>query len=258
MDSGRPRRSSQPSSSNPFQDGGLSRGNSLRERYPGDPSVRPLDVIRKDVTKAHRSHHLRKKNFQGADTIDRLDKTGFSYHHEGPYDAASLARNRDPIHSPVAAVKESNEEALRATPRENIMDSVTRHKPLEGVAIVPPGVEDRFGRVYDYEEGADLMREPGGDYKRYPGLNYLPGDLKGKGEPAYSYDEAQKAKKHGKDGIELQSRRRTVGSHDTPGSAPMRAPSDENGLGRSGSTGKSMGSALKQRFGSLRRRRAGT
>jgi hypothetical protein len=210
------------------------------------------------VNKAHRTHHLRKKNFQGADTIDRLDNTGFSYHHEGPYDAANLSRNRDPMHSPVAAVKDSNDMALRATPRENIVDSVTKHRPLEGVAIVPSGMTDRFGRIYDYEEGADLMREPGGDYKRYPGLEYLPGDLKGKGEPAYSFDKAQKAKKHGKDGIELQSRRRTLGVNDAPGSIPMETLGDGEGLGRSRSTGKSMGSALRQRFGSLRRRRADT
>jgi hypothetical protein len=258
MDSGRPRRSSQPSSSKPSQDSGLSRGGSLRERYPGDPSIRPLDTIRNDVNKANRAHHLRKKNFQGADTIDRLDNIGFSYHHEGPYDAANLARNRDPMHSPVAAVKYTNEEALRATPRENIVDSLTKHRPLEGVAIVPPGMEDRFGRVYDYEEGADLMREPGGDYRRYPGLEYLPGDLKGKGEPAYSFDKVQKAKKHGKDGIELQTRRRTLGVNDAPGSVPAQTSDNGDGLGRSRSTGKSMGSALKQRFGSLRRRRADT
>jgi hypothetical protein len=41
---------------------------------------------------------------------------------------------------------------------------------LEGVAIVPPGVADRFGRVLDYEEGADLHREPGADYRRWPGI----------------------------------------------------------------------------------------
>jgi hypothetical protein len=117
-----------------------------------------------------RAHHLRKKNFQGADVIDRLDKTTLSYHHEGPYDAASLARNLDYVHSPIAAIQDSNEEALRATPRENIIDAVTKHRPLEGVANIPPGMPDRFGRVLDYEEGADLQREAGGDYRRWPGV----------------------------------------------------------------------------------------
>jgi hypothetical protein len=31
-------------------------------------------------------------------------------------------------------------------------------------------VADRFGRVLDYEEGADLHREPGADYRRWPGI----------------------------------------------------------------------------------------
>jgi hypothetical protein len=143
----------------------------LRERYPGDKSHRPLDVIRHDEKVAHRAPHLRKKNFQGADVIDRLDKASFGrYHHEGPFDAASLARNQDVRYSPIAAVKDSNEEALRATPRENVEDAVQRHRPLEGVANIPPGMADRFGRVLDYEEGADLQREPGGDYRRWPGV----------------------------------------------------------------------------------------
>jgi hypothetical protein len=175
MNNSRPRRSSQPSASNPFlnETSGLSRGGSLKGRYPGDTSHRPLDTIRKDTKTAYRSPHLRKKNFSGADIIDRLDKSGVSrYHHEGPYDAASIARNKDKKYSPVAAVQESNEEALRATPRENIADALDRHRPLEGVATVPPGMTDRFGRVYEYEEGTDMQRDPlnRGDYKRVPGM----------------------------------------------------------------------------------------
>jgi hypothetical protein len=52
------------------------------------------------------------------------------------------------------------------------MDAVERHRPLEGVATVPPGMPDKFGRVYDYEEGTDMQRDPlnGGDYKRIPGV----------------------------------------------------------------------------------------
>jgi len=176
LNEGRPRRSSNPDQhTTAFQTTGRSRGNSLRERYPGDMSNQPLDQIRKDEKAAHRAHHLRKKNLQGADVIDRLDRAGFSpYHHEGPYDAASLARNRHEKFSPVAAVRESNQEALRATPEENIKDAVTRHRPLEGVASIPPGMPDRFGRILNYEEGADLQREPGGDYRRWPGLVHQP------------------------------------------------------------------------------------
>ena len=284
---GRPRRSSNPPvrSDNPFQDNkgtGLTRGGSLRERYPGDLSHRPLDQIRQDTKRAHRAPHLRKKNFTGMDTIDRLDRSTFSYHHEGPYDAANLSRNRDWKHSPVAAVADSNEEALRATPRENIVDAIERHRPLEGVANIPPGMPDRFGRILDYEEGADLQREPGGDYRRWPGVvrhnslshtfcieltnvqEYLPGDLKGKGEPSYSIEKALRDHKHyGDTGTEMTTRRRkTVGAADAP---PVPAPEtaqssawdDGNApIGRSNTTGKNMGESLKKRFGSLRRRRA--
>ena len=170
LNEGRPRRSSQPSSSRPHSQhiSGRNRGGSLNY---GESS--PLDTIRRETKTAHRAPHLRKKNFQGADVIDRLDKTGVTrYHHEGPYDAASIARNRDKKYSPIAAVKDSNEEALRATPRENIQDAVERHRPLEGVATVPPGMADKFGRVYDYEEGTDMQRDPlnKGDYKRVPGV----------------------------------------------------------------------------------------
>lgn len=69
--------------------------------------------------------------------------------------------------SPVAAVRESNIEALKATPREMIYDSLRAHRPLDGVALVPPGVPDRNGQVYDYEE-KNLIIE--GDYKRWPGV----------------------------------------------------------------------------------------
>lgn len=97
----------------------------------------------------------------GADLIDKLDPAfgGRAYHHEGPYDAALLARNTSYENSPVAALESSNAEAIKATPAENVKDAVERHIPLDGVAIVPPGMQDRFGRTYNYEEGADLMHE---------------------------------------------------------------------------------------------------
>ncbi len=182
LNEGRPRRSSNPPSSSYHNhtnsnSSSLSRRSSLRERYPGDKSHMPLEQIRQDEKAAYRAPHLRKKNFQGADIIDRLDSSGLSqYHHEGPFDAASLARNRTTKYSPIAAVKDSNEEALRATPRENIVDAITRHRPLEGVANIPPGMPDRFGRVLHYEEGTDLQRDwlTGGDYRRVPGVVGLP------------------------------------------------------------------------------------
>ena len=150
------------------------RTSSLSARYPGDKSHQPLEIIRKDSKKAHRSPHLKKKHLPGPDTIDQLDPAigGRAYHHEGPYDAALLARNNSFGISPVAALETTNAEALKATAPENVRDAVERHKPLDGVAQVPSGLPDRFGRTLHYEEGADLMHEDGPDgpgYKRWAG-----------------------------------------------------------------------------------------
>ncbi|KAH0054490.1 hypothetical protein KCU60_g24144, partial [Aureobasidium melanogenum] len=150
------------------------RTSSLSQRYPGDRSNQPLNMLRKDSKKAYRSPHLNKRHIPGADTIDRLDPTPskIPYHHEGPYDAALLARNTSYNSSPIAALEDSNREALKATPAEKIKDSLEKHMPLDGVAVVPPGQRDQLGRVYNYEEGTDMMREAnpeGGAYKRWPG-----------------------------------------------------------------------------------------
>lgn len=125
----------------PNQKGHRRRTSSLSARYPGDDSHKPLDVLRRDSKKAYRSPHLKKHHIPGADTVDRLDPAigGKAYHHEGPYDAALLARNTSYRNSPVAALETSNQEALKATPRENVQDALERHKPLDGVAVVPPG-----------------------------------------------------------------------------------------------------------------------
>lgn len=171
---------------------GRRRGSSLTARFPGDKSHRPLDIIRKDNKLANRAPHLKKKYLPGPDTVDSLDNIGAmgAYHHEGPYDATLLSRNISSQISPVAAARGMNEEALRATPKEIIHDSLHRHRPLDRVGIVPPGGRDLSGRTMDYQEGANLMIEDGGNYKRWPGVTYLPGDVKGKGEPSYSVDQA--------------------------------------------------------------------
>lgn len=150
---------------------GRRRGSSLAERFPGDESNKPLDILRRDSKKAHRSPHLNKRHLPGADMIDRLDPTSARpYHHEGPYDAALLARNNpaDPDHSPLAALKDSNAEAIKATPRENIRDAVEKHRPLDGTALIPPGEPDEMGRTLNYEEGENELND--GVYKRYPGV----------------------------------------------------------------------------------------
>ena len=99
-------------------------------------------MLKHDDLRANRSPHLRKKHHVGADSIDSLDNVGPSnaYHHEGPYDATLLAKNIDPKRAPIAAVKDGNAEALKATPKELVEDSVRRHRPLDGVAVVPPGM----------------------------------------------------------------------------------------------------------------------
>jgi len=80
------------------------------------------------------------------------------------------SKNTNKMYSPVEAVKDTNIEALKATPVEYLKDSLYKHVPLQGTAVVPPGEKDMGGRTMDYEEGADLMREkdaPGGAYKRW-------------------------------------------------------------------------------------------
>ncbi|SPO02259.1 uncharacterized protein DNG_04932 [Cephalotrichum gorgonifer] len=145
-------------------------------------------------------HRHRRQHSIPPDPIDVLDATGPGgfYHHPGPYDATLLSRNLNPKYSPVAAVRDSNMKALRATPRDFITDSLTKHVPLQGTASIPPGGRDLHGDVMDYEDGADLMREegaPGGAYKRWAGVSYHPNDLKGKGEPSYTIEEAQKSRR---------------------------------------------------------------
>ena len=134
-------------------------------------------MLREEAKIAHRAPHLRKKHIVGADSIDVLDNVGppgiNAYHHEGPYDATLLARNTSYTSSPLEAVTSTNEEALRATPQEMIEDSVTKHRPLDGTAMVPPGMPDRYGRVMHYQEGPDMMidgQPGGGAYRRWPGV----------------------------------------------------------------------------------------
>ena len=151
------------------------RTSSLSQRHPGDQTHHPLEMLKRNSMRANRAPHLRKKHHIGADSIDTLDGTSgtSAWHHEGPYDATLLARNTDPRRAPVMAVRGGNREALRATPREMVEDSVKRHRPLDGVAVVPPGMVGPAGRVMRYKEGSDMMIDgdpEGGAYKRWPGI----------------------------------------------------------------------------------------
>jgi len=164
-----------------------------------------------------------------------------------------MARNTSWESSPIAALKYGNAEALKATPREAIRDSVRKHRPLDGVAAVPSGGRDRFGRTYNYDEGTNLMVEAG--YRRWPGVEYKDDDIKGKGEPSYSIDKAlqeHKMKANDNDmlGMELTSRPRR---HKSVNYASTNETQPD--VHRSNSTSKNFGSGLRKRFGSLRRRK---
>lgn len=231
------------------------RSSSLKERFPGDPSVHPLDQLAREKARADKARLTTKKHAIIPDTIDGLDKSGLgSYHHEGPYDATLFARNNSWKSSPVAAVSDSTSEVLRATPHERVVDSLQRHRPLDGVATYAPGMTDRNGQTYSYKEGDNMMTEenaPGGPYKRWPGVQYHPNDIKGKGEPSYSIEKALKdhklSEKEGTGDVELRSNR----SRSASGGTRAEAFRDEGeGLGRRAS----LSGRLKKRVGSLKKK----
>lgn len=226
---------------------GRRRGSSLTERYPGDMSHRPLQQLAKEKQVADRSRQYTKKHHIRPDKIDSLDEVnGGAYHHGGPYDATLFARNNSHT-SPLAALSDSNAEALKATPHEKIVDSVRGHRPLDGVAAYAPGESDRFGHVYNYEQGDNMMiagNPEGGAYKRWPGLQYHPDDVKGKGEPSYTIEKAladgEKGHHRGgsTEGIEMSTRSSTGKSE----------------VQRSGSLRERLsGGSIKRRIGSIKR-----
>ncbi|KAI9835726.1 MAG: hypothetical protein M1819_001903 [Sarea resinae] len=262
-DDGKPQRRSMENSNSASAtpSAGRRRGSSLGSRFPGDETHRPLDMIRRDSKRANRAPHLRKKHLPGPDTIDSLDTVGGAYHHGGPFDATLLARNTSFTSSPLEALKRSNEEALKATPKENIQDSLERHRPLDGTASVPAGMTDQFGRTFNYEEGADLMIE--GNYKRWPHVTYLPEDLKGKGEPSYSIEKALKEHKEhsrrrvmsdGASGIEMTSRPKPTNVNNDDGIPGAKYLDQDVDVHRRNSTGRRVSDGLKRRLGSLRRK----
>ncbi|TQV96483.1 hypothetical protein V2A60_003120 [Cordyceps javanica] len=241
---------------------------SLGQRYPGDMSHRPLDMIRRETRAADRRH---RRHCSEADTIDLLDTVGPTYHHDGPYDATLASRNMNKLYSPVEAVRDSNLAALAATPQHFIRDALTHHRPLQGTATIPSGGVDARGNRMSYEEGADLMREPdapGGAYRRYDFIDYLPDDLKGKGEPSYTIERDIKRGNGGReDAIEMESnplmakslrhrKSASVGESSSSNVSHTVNGADEHGLGRHNSTGRRISEGLKRRFGSLRRKKS--
>jgi hypothetical protein len=233
-------------------------------------SHRPLDVLTSEKRQADRARHATRKHHIQPDTIDSLDTvTGSAYHHGGPYDATLYARNNSSS-GPLAALTDSNAETLKATPRDKIIDSVRGHRPLDGVATFEPGAVDPLtGHKYEYEQGENMMIDnnpAGGAYKRWPGVQYHPDDIKGKGEPSYTIE--KQLKEHGAEGvkgversqgIEMKSganrgHSRNVSSSSAGAMASSGAFADEGAgeggkLGRSGSLSK----GLKKRWGSVKR-----
>ena len=201
---------------------------------------------------ANRSPHLRKKHLPQPDMIDRLDPSMY-YHHESPYDPALMVRNTASKSSPIAALENTNQEALKATPYEKVQDSLRGHNPLDGTAIVPPGQRDQFGNVYEYEEGTDMMRDLGGNYKRWEDVDYHPDDLKGKGEPSYSIEQALKGREkagryHGANGSSIELTQRPKSAHNVE--YGERYTDWEPTLRHRGTSG----GEVRRRMGSLRRK----
>lgn len=247
------------------------RNSSLTERFPGDISHRPLSQLSREKALADKSHHATKKHHIRPDTVDLLDSTSASgsYHHGGPYDATLFARNNSYNSSPVAAVSSTTAAALSATSPERIADSLSQHRPLDGVAAYPPGTEDRNGHTYHYEEGENMMVElspGGGAYKRIPGVEYHKDDIKGKGEPSYSLEKALRDHTRERSGSGAEKTRNLAGETgwemtDRPrrGSAnPFLADGEDEkdgkGVGRSDSLSKRLSGGLKKRIGSIKRR----
>lgn len=235
-------------------------------------------MIKQETRTANRSGGSRhRRNVSDVDTIDALDTIGGMYHHGGPYDPTLASRNVNVKYPPVDAVHEGNMEAIRATPKEYLQDSLVRHMPLQGIASIPPGETDMSGNVMDFQEGADLMRENdagGGAYKRWEGIQYHPDDLKGKGEPSYTYErDKSKGKGLQRGEYEMQSGvngdgilgpaplYRSVSNSDkrhTTATAVAADESSSSGVRRSNTTGKKLSDGLKRRFGSIRRKRDST
>ncbi|EPS44657.1 hypothetical protein H072_1355 [Dactylellina haptotyla CBS 200.50] len=151
--------------------------------------------------KRHSRTESRQKPVQrvlAADTIDSLDTSFglFTFHHEGPYDATLSHRNRNPHRSPVQATRYGNEMALKATAPQDIQNSLQFGRPLDAVALFPPGTQIYGGDVLEYEE-YDVNRKDG-NFRRYPGEQYRDEDLKGKGIEGYDGDLAEKKRKEAK------------------------------------------------------------
>ncbi|RMJ24090.1 Pal1 cell morphology protein [Aspergillus sp. HF37] len=91
------------------------------------------------------------------DNIDALDDAAFSlYHHEGPYDAATPARNKIPGQSPVLAFGDPSTDSGKYS-HEKCTNNLDGDSPRTEQVLPPPGVVDRDGRVYEYDDGSNVL-----------------------------------------------------------------------------------------------------
>ncbi|KAL5336716.1 hypothetical protein BJX70DRAFT_371811 [Aspergillus crustosus] len=158
-----------------------------RRRSPSIPSSDNADfhdASQYSRGRRHSGQRRRVSQLVTPDIIDRLDTAAVSsYHHEGPYDAVYPERNKHSDISPIEALRESNAEALKATPYHKIADSIERHRPLDGVAYFPPGHIDNEGQTYDYAEGYNMMTDYG-NFARNPGMKFTDEDFRN--DPFYN------------------------------------------------------------------------
>lgn len=142
------------------------------DAYPLRP-LRPSVVRRRNgqpsIARRPRLPH-REGDVRNTDIIDSLDTVGLgAYHHEGPYDAASLASNRSSDRSPMAALtSESSSSTSDSRPSSS------------GVASLPPGMCDRDGRFASEDSGTNVLV----DYLSVPAQNFTDNDFEN--DPFYT------------------------------------------------------------------------
>ncbi|POS78262.1 hypothetical protein DHEL01_v203346 [Diaporthe helianthi] len=164
---------------------------------------------------------------------------------------------------------EGNKAAWKATPREAKLDALLRGRPLDGTASVPPGERALNGELMDYEYSTDMLRDPhagGGPYKQWPGVDYHPDDLKGKGEPGFTMDRERRAKEGIRRSQSVRERRgeyellpqRLRGGSDMSKESVQHAAilvrQRSSSAAASSSRPRDFVDGLKRRVGSLRRR----
>ncbi|KAK8008672.1 protein kinase [Apiospora marii] len=215
----------------------LGRSGSLSQRFPGDMSHRPLDQIKRETKVANRGHHLRKNTLPGTDPIDTLDNIlGHSYHHDGPFDATLASRNANKKYAPLEAVKSTNEEALKATPKEIVQDSLTKHDyhpdDLKGKGEPSYTLE----RAFKHGKSASVGDGPG-IYEMQPRSS-------SKSSPSKEGD------------VMVRQRSRSSSFGEGPSGSVTRATATDSPFGGSSSSspGKRIATGLKKRIGSIRRK----